>query len=69
MGVKVFQITLQNPDGVYQPGEWIEGQVQLDIDEPTKARGKFIAQFWQVNRQHLVKIFVKKVHVCRLCFV
>ena len=54
MGVKLFQIALQNPVGVYQAGDWVDGQVQLELDEPTKARGKFINDLFQLTASRRV---------------
>ena len=30
---------------MYMAGDWVDGQVQLELDEPTKARGEFITHF------------------------
>ena len=42
MGVKLFDIVLQNQLGVFAAGDWVQGQVVLDLDEPTKATGQSV---------------------------
>ena len=45
MGVKILKITLHNAEGLYKPGDWVNGHVDLELDKPTKARGKWLMSF------------------------
>ena len=42
MRVKLFDIVLANQLGVFAAGDWVQGQVVLELDEPTKARGQSV---------------------------
>jgi hypothetical protein len=43
MGLQSFQISFNNPHGVYYSGQQLIGNVHVAVNEPKKARGKFIS--------------------------
>lgn len=38
--LNIFEITLNNPQGVYNPGQFLEGHVVVDLNKEMTMRGK-----------------------------